>query len=283
MSKKELSPLPFFLAALSELLARLLSGNAVSFSAREGIFGAALVGVGTFLALAALSLLDAKPLLAGRGGLFSAFWLLVVLIGLLTAAGSTLVEMLRIYRAQFSGGALWLVLLAAGLVLLVPQSGTIERASHAVFVLAVGVGILIFLGLFGQMHWQSLSFAPIQGQGVAAAAMRLACFVPEYFALPIFTRDKRAGRIPAALFAGEAAVLVGAELVFGYSGQDGRYPGLELLRAWGLGAFSRLDALVVGLWLLLALFRLLLIAYLFVRCLRLMRHLGRRGGKSNAA
>ncbi len=280
MSRKELSLLPFFLVALSDLLARMLSGDSVLFSAREGILGAALAAGGVLLVLKALALLDVKPLLAGQGGLFSAFWLFLLLAGLVAAAGETLEEMLEIYRAQFSGGALWLVLLAAGLMLLAPRVGTIERASHAVFVLAAGLSILVFLGLFGQMHWQSLSFAPVRGHSVASAALRLACFVPEYFALPIFTQTKHIGRIPAALFAAEAAALLGAELVFGYAEQGGRYPGLELLRAWGLGAFSRLDALIVGLWLLLAMFRLLLIAYLFLRCLRMMRHWGKKGGKA---
>ena len=52
-------------------------------------------------------------------------------------------------------------------------------------------------------------------------------------------------------FAVQAAALLGGALLFG----SGAYPRLELLRAWSGGSFSRMDALLLLLWLLCAVYR----------------------------
>ena len=49
----------------------------------------------------------------------------------------------------------------------------------------------------------------------------------------------------------QAAALLGGALLFG----GGAYPRLELLRAWSGGSFSRMDALLLLLWLLCAVYR----------------------------
>ena len=48
-----------------------------------------------------------------------------------------------------------------------------------------------------------------------------------------------------------AGALLGGALLFG----SGTYPRLELLRAWSGGSFSRMDALLLLLWLLCAVYR----------------------------
>jgi len=49
----------------------------------------------------------------------------------------------------------------------------------------------------------------------------------------------------------QAAALLGSALLFG----SGTYPRLELLRAWSGGSFSRMDALLLLIWLTCAIFR----------------------------
>ena len=57
--------------------------------------------------------------------------------------------------------------------------------------------------------------------------------------------------LPVWGFAVQAAALLGGALLFG----SGTYPRLELLRAWSGGSFSRMDALLLLLWLLCAVYR----------------------------
>ena len=47
------------------------------------------------------------------------------------------------------------------------------------------------------------------------------------------------------------------------------YAGLELLRAWAMGYFSRLDAFLLLVWLAAALWRLCLLAFVLRRLARL--------------
>ena len=58
--------------------------------------------------------------------------------------------------------------------------------------------------------------------------------------------------LPLAAFAVQTAVLLGRTMLFG--AKD--YPIQELLRAWGMGMFSRLDAALLLLWLACAIFRM---------------------------
>ena len=113
---------------------------------------------------------------------------------------------------------------------------------------AVG-GVVCLLGLAGQLHWYRL-FAPAQptatGWGVPVYA--------EYFAGALLCSARSARRtvwLPVWGFAVQAAALMGGALLFG----SGEYPRLELLRAWSSGSFSRMDALLLLLWLLCAVYR----------------------------
>lgn len=116
----------------------------------------------------------------------------------------------------------------------------------------VVLGLVLCLpGLLGQMHWARL---------VAADAARpvrsvQALVYAEYF----FGPPQCAGKTPKHLlglpwlaFAVQAAAWLGMGLVFG----AGDYPQRELLRAWSAGVFSRLDALLLLVWLACAFYRI---------------------------
>lgn len=111
---------------------------------------------------------------------------------------------------------------------------------------AVG-GMVCLLGLGGQMHWYRLFVLP-------TAPARGAWQVPvyaEYFALPLLCKPSAVRRmtwLPLGSFVVQAAVLLGGVLVFG----AGEYPQMELLRVWSTGSFSRMDALLLWIWLLCA-------------------------------
>ena len=114
---------------------------------------------------------------------------------------------------------------------------------------AVAGGVVCLLGLAGQLHWYRL-FTPAQptatGWGVPVYA--------EYFAGALLCSARSARRpvwLPVWGFAVQAAALLGSALLFG----SGAYPRLELLRAWSGGSFSRMDALLLLLWLLCAVYR----------------------------
>ena len=105
------------------------------------------------------------------------------------------------------------------------------------------------LGLAGQLHWYRL-FTPAQP---TAANWDVPVYA-EYFAGALLCSARSARRtvwLPVWGFAVQAAALLGSALLFG----SGTYPRLELLRAWSSGSFSRMDALLLLLWLLCAVYR----------------------------
>lgn len=115
---------------------------------------------------------------------------------------------------------------------------------------ALGCGVYA-LGLAGQLHWYPLTdAASLQGWG----SWTLPVYA-EYFAagrLCPAEKSPRAALLPLAAFAVQTAVLLGRTMLFG--AKD--YPIQELLRAWGMGMFSRLDAALLLLWLACAIFRM---------------------------
>ena len=113
---------------------------------------------------------------------------------------------------------------------------------------AVG-GLVCLLGLAGQLHWYRL-FTPAQPTGANWSVPVYA----EYFAGALLCSARSARRtvwLPVWGFAVQAVALLGSALLFG----GNAYPRLELLRAWNGGSFSRMDALLLLLWLLCAVYR----------------------------
>lgn len=130
-----------------------------------------------------------------------------------------------------------------------------EELNHAARILwwfALCGAVVCLLGLGGQMRWQRL-FA---SESTALPPVKI---YAEYLAFPLLcprqTRVlRRAAWLPLGAFAVQAAFCTGMELLFGAMENSG-YAGFELLRALSVGAFSRLDAFLLLIWLVLALFR----------------------------
>ena len=162
---------------------------------------------------------------------------------------------------QFSSmaviGALPLLVLAGWC--LSPQ--VFSRAAKILWVLVVVVGVICIAGLAGQFRWQNL----LETTAVFSRAINK-INIPiyaEYFALSLVDSKEtstqtsyRMSWLPLGAFLLEVGCRLGIELLFG-SAQD--YPGYELLRAWTLGMFSRLDSLILLVWLTIGLFRICLL------------------------
>lgn len=124
------------------------------------------------------------------------------------------------------------------------------------------------LGLAHRMHWYRL---------LEPGSMTLRWQVPvyaEYAALPLLCapHDMRKGtRLPLLVFAVQGGAMLCQTLVFG--SRD--YPAAELLRAWRMQAFSRMDALLLLIWLTCAIFRICFLC----TAIRLVQPLGQKRAK----
>ena len=108
---------------------------------------------------------------------------------------------------------------------------------------------MALLGFLPLLLWYRL-FAPAQP---TATNWGMPVYA-EYFAGALLCGARSARRtvwLPVWGFAVQASALLGSALLFG----SGTYPRLELLRAWSGGSFSRMDALLLLLWLLCAVYR----------------------------
>lgn len=160
-------------------------------------------------------------------------------------------------RQQFASGALLGVLPLLWLFSLGMDHTACSRTARMLWWLVLAGAVIGLIGLGGQMHWQRLSLEPLQGRAPAVS------LYPDYFALPLLAgraQQKKAALLPGWVFGVQALFAFGMELLFG-SAQHAGYTGYEALRVWGVGIFSRLDALLLLLWLAAALYR---ICFLFV-------------------
>lgn len=273
------SDAPFVCCAVCGALYTVLSPGNTLYTAREALWGA----LAAFAAAAALLRLWEKGVCAVcRRGLapdarraLAAIWCVL----LAAAAVSTALCMGTVYARQYAGGLWWLALLAAALLLVRPTPGSLTRAAWAVLALSALTACLLLAGLAGQLRWQRLSFTALRGPMLAQAFWASFCRCPELLAMPV-PLAKKSWRAPAAAAAVCGAGALLAELLFGYTQAQGCYPALEAVRAWGLGLFSRMDSLAVGLWLLLALFRLLFLQALLRRAAAALRAPGIKSGDS---
>ena len=185
-------------------------------------------------ALAVAMLQNKAPSLAVR---------LALTAGLFMELMHTLVQAQGLCTAEFSSMALLgflPLLLWAGWA--VPPASWNASARVLWWFAAVG-GVVCLLGLAGQLHWYRL-FTPAQP---TAANWDIPVYA-EYFAGALLCSARSARRtvwLPVWGFAVQAAALLGSALLFGSE----TYPRLELLRAWSSGSFSRMDALLLLLWL----------------------------------
>ena len=227
---------------LSMVTAALADGISQGIPVRRALL---LGAVGTVClcvlsALAAAALRDKAPSFAVRLALTAALFMELV---------HTLVQAQGLCTAEFSSMALLgflPLLLWAGWCI---RPASWNASARVLWWFAAVGGVVCLLGLAGQLHWYRL-FTPAQqsatGWGIPVYA--------EYFAGALLCNSQAVRRtvlLPLWGFAVQAAALLGGALLFG----SGTYPRLELLRAWSGGSFSRMDALLLLLWLLCAVYR----------------------------
>ena len=174
---------------------------------------------------------------------------LALTAGLFMELMHTLAQAQGLCAAEFSSMALLgflPLLLWAGWA--VPPASWNASARVLWWFAAVG-GVVCLLGLAGQLHWYRL-FTPAQPTATNWSVPVYA----EYFAGALLCSARSVRRtvwLPLWGFAVQSAALLGGALLFG----GGTYPRLELLRAWSGSSFSRMDALLLLLWLLCAVYR----------------------------
>lgn len=215
-----------------------------------------VIGVVFFYLLAIkCQLFSGKSFLSRLGAWIFWGWFGLELIRTISAAQT-------ICREHFGSNGLIAVLPILLLVSWEMKASALDRSARAVWWL-LAAGILICLaGVWSQMHWQKLfdsRGASLWGNGWPSISI-----YPEYFALPLLCQRSKIRQcvlLPFWSYGVQAGYAVVLELVLGKAAESG-YRGLELLRAWTLGYFSRLDALLLLLWLTAALWRICLLTYL---------------------
>ncbi len=249
------SPSALGLGVVTAELAQSIGGHLGAGSAR----GLLLFGFWQAAALAAGALLFSTA--ARRLGLFAGRGLVPRLTGAALFAwfaaelGRTVWIAQGVCREQFGSnaliGVLPLLLLGAWQL----EHGAIDRAARGLWWLLIAGAAACLIGLWGQLHWQRLFAAgalPVWQEGAPQTTL-----YPEYFAIALLCDERRqrgAAALPFWGYGVKAGYALLAELVLGrLIGPD--YTGLELLRAWTLGYFSRLDALLLLVWLTGALWR----------------------------
>lgn len=128
----------------------------------------------------------------------------------------------------------------------------LSRAARVLWWFALCGAAVCVLGLGAQTQWQRLMAAGEWRQKLPVAPV-----YAEYFACRLLCPQsgravRRAVWQPLACFAVQAAFSLGYAMLFGGSGS---YAGVELLRALSVGVFSRVDAFLLLIWVVLALYR----------------------------
>lgn len=262
--KRQNSLFPFLAVGLCQATYGGLTQATVAYTAREAFCAAALSGLATAGALLALRLVDGQQL-TESDTMSSRLARLVLTAALVLAAVETAGMLAAVYTRQYPSGTGWALLLAAAVLVLAPAAGAMDRVACAVLALAAAGGVLLVLGLAGQMQLRQISTAPLRLPAIWAAARAMTCFCPEYLTLPVAAARRRWWLLPLWTGLVQAAAALCTELVFGFDGGEGGYGAGMLLQVWDMGIFSRLDALWVWLWLTLALLRLLVIGGLLRR------------------
>lgn len=122
-------------------------------------------------------------------------------------------------------------------------------------------GAIFLLGVADQMRWERLLEFP------DTMSRWISPIYAEYFLFPMLSQKKKPAKafcLPVSVFALRAAAALSFGLVFGADS----YPAYELLRAWSIGAFSRMDAFLLLVWFGCALFRLCYLTALLRRVLK---------------
>ena len=253
---------PFYLLALCQVLGLILQGRTVSFTAREGIAAAFLLALVQGVLLAVLRGLPRSRLWPE----WEAFCGILLTALFLAVGGSQIVRMSMLCRRAFQAGGMWVLLLAACLCLLPANWHALCRMQQALWLPAILTGGLL-LGLFQQLDWRNLAFAPVDSGRLWQAMGFMWLFSPELLALPWIPDVPRGffWKLPLGVALLESGLLFVAEALFGWEADVGRAPVWEGFRCSQVGPILRLENLLVWLWLLLSLYRLLVLWQLLRR------------------
>ena len=171
-------------------------------------------------------------------------------------------------REEFGTNALIAVLPVLLAVTWQMDAGALDRSARALWWLLAAGAAVCLAGLWDQMHWQRL----FQGRKAAClpAAGRRCRSILNTSPCPCSARKRTSpkGRCcPLAVMPSGGGYAFVLALVLGRPDSPA-YAGLELLRAWAMGYFSRLDAFLLLVWLAAALWRLCLLAFVLRRLAR---------------
>lgn len=256
------------LGLVTASLAECFYSPAGRYAARAAVLLGLLNTLGTIIAAWLFLILAEKfDLFSGHGFLSKlvgwGFWGWFAL-----ELGRTIASAQIVCREHFGSNALIAVLPVLLLISWNMRADALDRSARAIWwLLAAGI-VACLIGIWDQMHWQQLFGA--DDLSLWADGLPPVRFYPEYFALPLLCRGinrHRGTLLPFWSYAVQAGYTFVLELVLGrIAGSN--YAGLELLRAWTLGYFSRVDALLLLLWLAAALWRICMLAYVLRTLLR---------------
>ena len=131
----------------------------------------------------------------------------------------------------------------------IPPSGWDAPARVLWWFVLLG-GLVCLTGLAGQMDWAHL----LTADAVQLARWPRVPLYAEYLFWPLlagYEEPRSMSWLPWLTFLAQAGLTAGMCLVFGAAD----YPEQELLRAWNADVFSRMDALLLLIWLTCAIFR----------------------------
>ena len=131
----------------------------------------------------------------------------------------------------------------------IPPSGWDAPARVLWWFVLLG-GLVCLTGLAGQMDWAHL----LTADAVQLARWPRVPLYAEYLFWPLlagYEEPRSMSWLTWLSFLAQAGLTAGMCLVFG----SADYPAQELLRAWSADVFSRMDALLLLIWLTCAIFR----------------------------
>lgn len=227
-------------------------GNA--FSARAFFLG----GFPLAVSLVILSAVIANSGIFSEETLRSRFVQAAFLLWFIVELGNMIRDVQAVCWEQFSSMAVLGVLpllLMAGWTL---SPDVFSRTAKILWVLLVIGTVICVAGLHGQFRWENL--LELESEPLRLDHSVSVPLYAEYFVSQLFRQKTTAMQsshkidlLPLGMFVIEGGYRLGMELLFG-SAEN--YSGVELLRAWTLGIFSRLDSLFLLFWLAAALFRI---------------------------
>ena len=184
---------------------------------------------------------------------------LLLLLFSLTEIAETIAIAISLWSRLYSGSAGWLFVFFLLFLFWRPSTHAINSTGWILRWCILFALIAVGAGVFSQLRWQRLSF----DLSYSLSDLSLIRIHPEYLAISCLTSTgkKKDITLPLADSAVRFFLIFLAELIFGSTLTQYLEHG-ELLRAWGMGIFSRSDSLVLAVWLMLTMYRVLLLSFL---------------------